>query len=89
MLALASNALKRGNMRVSTKERPFVTGPSPILTKIAPEVGIDPKPGHEFLFRQVISKKVRKTEREVRFWPILKKRVFQFLEPHVGHRKKL
>ena len=39
--------LKRGNMRAATMG---VTGPSPILTKIAPEVGIDPKPGHEFLF---------------------------------------
>ena len=45
-----AGVLKRGNMRVSTKKRPFVTGPSPILTKIAPEVGIDPKPGHEVLF---------------------------------------
>ena len=82
---VVEKTLKRGNMRAATMG---VTGPSPILTKIAPEVGIDPKPGHEVLFLQVISKKVRKTERKVRFWPILKKRVFQFLDQHVGHRKK-
>ena len=58
-----------------------VTHPSRILTKIALEVGIDPKPGHEVSFRQVISEKVCKTERKVQFWPNLKKYVFQFLEP--------
>ena len=31
------------------------TGPSPILTKIAVVAGIDPKPGPEVLFRQVVS----------------------------------
>ena len=76
-------------MREWTIKRPHVIRPTPILTKIAPEVGIDPKPSHEVLFRQVISAIVRKTERKVRFWPILKKRVFQFLDPHVGRRKKL
>ena len=46
---------KRGFTRKSPKSGPFGTGPSPILTKIAMVVGIDPKPGHEVLFRQVVS----------------------------------
>ena len=31
-----------------------VTGPSPILTKLAVVVGINPKPGYEVLFWQVV-----------------------------------
>ena len=65
------------------------TGPSPILTIFAPGVGINPKPGREVLFRQVISKNVRKTERQVSFLPILEKRIFQFLDQLLGHREKL
>ena len=38
-----------------------VTGPSPILTKIAVVAGIDPKPGPEVLFRQVVSEIFKKT----------------------------
>ena len=64
---------KRGCMRVSPLGG---TGPSPILTIFTPGIGINPKPGHEVLFRQVISKNVRKTERKVYFWPILEKRVW-------------
>ena len=81
--------LKRGNMREWTIKRPHVIRPTPILTKIATEVGIDPKPSHQVLFWQVITKKVHKMERKVDIWPILKKRVFQFFDPHVGCRKKL
>ena len=78
--------LKRGCMRVWPLGG---TGPSPILMIFAPGVGINPKPGHEVLFWQVISKNVHKTERKVHFGPILEKHVFQFLDRLVGHKEKL
>ena len=60
------------------------TGPKPILTKIAVVVGIDPKPGHEVLFRQVVSEIFQKYGQKGGFWGNLEKHVLPSRDPQSG-----
>ena len=83
--ARPGRAVKRGCMRAS----PLVgTGPSPILTKIAVVGGIDPKPAHEVLFRQVVSEIFQKTGQIGGFFEKPEKHISQFPDPQGGYRKK-
>ena len=78
-------SFKRACRRDSTSG---VIRPTPIWTKIAVVVGIDPKPGHDALFWSVVTKIFEKNGGKVQIFQNPKNNIFQFSDSNVAYGKK-